>query len=161
MSNVDMIKHYVVQLEKYSNQDIIRINNYVESNHKNQKLIWPYEERVMKRIVEWDKHYSVLESIEKFNEKYDTDLSYGLPIKGIDKDAVVVVYKNTTKILGFWFCPYGIDQDKDNIIDSIAVELTGCLKEDLQQLNDDLGLNERPLAWYDSNIINEEDDEDE
>lgn len=161
MSNVDMIKHYVVQLEKYSNQDIIRINNYVESNHKNQKLIWPYEERVMKRIVEWDKHYSVLESIEKFNEKYDTDLSYGLPIKGIDKDAVVVVYKNTTKILGFWFCPYGIDQDKDNIIDSIAVELTGFLKEDLQQLNDDLGLNERPLAWYDSNIINEEDDEDE
>ena len=161
MKNDDMINHYVAQLEKYKNQDIIRINNYVELKYDNPKLIWPYEEHIMKKITEWDTHYSVLEAIEKFHEKYDDELSFGLPTKGIDKDAVIIVYKNKAKILGFWFCPYGIDQDKDNIVDSIAVELTGYSKEDLKQLNNDLGLNDKPLAWYDSNIINEEDDEDE
>ena len=156
MKNDDMLNHYVDQLEKYKNQDIIRINNYVESNYDNQKFIWPYEERIMKKITEWDTHYSVLEAIEKFHKKYDEELSFGLPTKGIDKDAVIIVYKYKTKILRFWFCPYGIDQDRENIIDSIAVELTGYSKEDLQQLNDDLGLNDTPLAWYDSTIIKED-----
>ena len=162
MNTEDMIKHYEVQLKKYRESDLIKINNYIESNNRYARLIWPYEEHIMKRILDWDKHYSVLECIETFTQKYVKDLSYGIPIKEFDKNAVVVVYKTKKGVENFWFLPEGVYQDDNNIIESLASSLTDYSKEDLIQLNDDLGLSDKqPLVWYDFNIINEEDNEDE
>ena len=162
MSTEDMIKHYEVQLKKYSETDLIKINNYIESNNRYmQRLIWPYEEHIMKRILDWDKHYSVLESIEIFAQKYVKDLSYGIPFKDFDKNAVVVVYKTKKGVENFWFLPEGIYQDANDIIESLAINLTGYSKEDLIQLNDDLGLSDKqPLVWYDS-VVEKEDEDNE
>lgn len=152
MSNIDMIKHYAVQLEKYDQKDLISINNYIESNHRCHRLFWPYEEHIMKRLVDWPKHYSVMIAIENYNNRYRKDLSKGIPMKGFDKCAVVAVYETPSGVQGFWFYPDGIEGDED-IIDSIATELTGFSIEDLQALNDDLGFTNRPLVWYDSNVF--------
>ena len=111
----------------------------------------------MKRILDWDKHYSVLECIETFTQKYVKDLSYGIPIKEFDKNAVVVVYKTKKGVENFWFLPEGVYQDDNNIIESLASSLTDYSKEDLIQLNDDLGLSDKqPLVWYDSVVEKEE-----
>ena len=133
----NMIDWYKNQIQYLKSNQLASLYNYFHMRDSKYCLteLLPYCETTMMKILNPDnKVISIVKLIENYEEKLDRDLNIGgIPTSGIDRDAYVkVYYDDKHEICYFWYYTYGLEGD-DELIDGIAVDMTGLTEENVEQ----------------------------
>ena len=140
------IEWYQNQIKDLKSNELAALYNYFHMRGSKYCLteLLPYCEYTMRKILnpKDNPNLSLMEMLENYESKLDRELTYGTPVYKFDQDAYVKVYHrdpdNLDDIGYFWYYTNGLAGD-DELLDDIAVDMTGLTEDNVEQFIDATG----------------------